>query len=232
MRSFIFNLIFYPLSILYALVMLPCLMTKDWTHWGIHRWVYMHLWMMRVVLGLDYRVTLQAKLPQEPAIYACKHQSAWETIILWVLVPNAIFVMKRELYALPFIGWWIRRAGNIAIDRKAGMSAVKQLIREAKERIAEGHNIIIFPEGTRTKVGATHPYHAGVVALYKNLGVPVVPIALNSGLFWPRQSLRKKSGVIDVVMMEAIPAGGDSKAFQADLQARIEAESLRLIPAV
>lgn len=230
MRSFLFNVIFYPLSILYALVMLPCLLTKRSTHWGIHRWAYMHLWIMRNVLGLDYHITLQSKLPLESAIYASKHQSAWETIALWVLVPNAVFVMKRELYHIPFIGWWIRRAGNIGIDRKAGMSAIKQLIKEAKERVAEGHNIIIFPEGTRTRVGETHPYHAGVVALYKNLGVPVVPIALNSGLFWPRNSLKKKRGVVEVVMMEAIPTGGDSKAFQADLQARIEAETAKLIP--
>lgn len=231
MRSFLFNLIFYPVSIGYAAVMLPCLLTKRTTHWGIHRWAYMHLWLMRHILGLDYHITLQSKLPLESAIYASKHQSAWETIALWVLVPNALFVMKKELYHIPFIGWWIRRAGNIGIDRKAGMSAIKHLIKEVKERVAEGHNIIIFPEGTRTKVGETHPYHAGVVALYKNLGVPVVPVALNSGLFWPRNSLHKKGGVIDVVMMESIPAGQDSKQFQADLQARIEAETAKLIPA-
>lgn len=182
----------------------------------------MLLWVMRVVLGLDYRVTLKAKLPVEPAIYACKHQSAWETIAFWVLVPNALFVMKRELYAIPFIGWWIRRAGNIAIDRKAGMGAVKQLIREGKERVAEGYNIIIFPEGTRTKLGETTEYLPGVLALYKNLGVPVVPVAHNAGLFWPKDSFWKKPGVIEVVMLEAILSGENSKEFQPKLQQSIE----------
>jgi 1-acyl-sn-glycerol-3-phosphate acyltransferase len=228
MRPFLFNLIFYPFSITYAAVMLPCLMTKRSTHWGIHRWTYMNLWIMRVVLGLDYRITLKAKLPVEPAIYACKHQSAWETIAFWVLVPNAIFVMKRELYAIPFIGWWIRRAGNIAIDRSAGMGAVKQLIREGKERVAEGYNIVIFPEGTRTKMGETTEYLSGVTALYKSLGVPIVPVAHNAGQFWPRNSLWKKAGVIEVVMLEAIPAGENSKEFVAHLQGKIEAECAKL----
>jgi 1-acyl-sn-glycerol-3-phosphate acyltransferase len=229
MRSFLFNLIFYPLSIGYALIMLPCLLTKQSTHWGIHRWAYMHLWLMRVVLGLDYRVTLKQKLPVESAIYACKHQSAWETIALWVLVPNALFVMKKELYHIPFIGWWIRRAGNIGIDRKAGMSALKQLISEAKARSAEGYNIIIFPEGTRTKPGETHPYHAGVTALYKNLNVPLVPVALNSGLYWPRNAIKKQSGVVDLVFLPAIAAGQDAKQIQQQLQQQIEAESIALL---
>lgn len=228
LRPLLFNLIFYPLSITYAAVMLPCLIRKDWTHWGIHVWTYMLLWVMRVVLGLDYRITLQAKLPVEPAIYACKHQSAWETIAFWVLVPNALFVMKRELYMLPFIGWWIRRAGNIAIDRKAGMGAVKQLIREGRERVAEGYNIIIFPEGTRTKMGETREYLSGVTALYKSLGVPCVPVAHNAGKFWPKDSFWKKAGVIEVVMLEAIPAGGDNKAFVAELQSKIEAECAQI----
>jgi len=229
LRSFLFNLLFYPGSILYATVMLPCLLTKRSTHWGIHRWAYLMLWVMRWTLSLDYRVVQQAKLPQEAAIYASKHQSAWETIALWVLVPNPVFVMKRELYRLPVIGWWIRRAGNIAIDRNAGMGAVKQLIREAKERVGEGYNIIIFPEGTRTMPGQSTDYLPGVMALYKNLNVPIVPIALNSGVFWPRNAPSKKSGVIDVVMLEAFPAGQDSKQLQADLKARIEQASNVLI---
>lgn len=228
LRSFLFNLIFYPGSILYAVVMLPCLITRRSTHGGIHLWAYGCLWLCKVILGLDYRVTLKEKLPLETAIYASKHQSAWETIALWILVPNAIFVMKRELIFIPFIGWWILRAGNIAIDRKAGMSAVKKMIREAKARTAEGYNIIIFPEGTRTPLGSTHPYLPGVTAIYKNLNLPIVPIALNSGRFWGRNSLAKKPGVIEVVMLEAIPAGQESKTLAEELQRRIEQECERL----
>lgn len=209
--------------------MLPCLITVRSTHWGIHQWVYLYLWVMRVVLGLDYRVTLKGKLPQESAIYASKHQSAWETIALWVLVPNALFVMKKELYWLPVIGWWIWRSGNIGIDRSGGSSAIKTLIKESKDRMAKGYNLIIFPEGTRMAVGETKPYQAGVAALAKFLKCPVVPIALNSGLYWPRNSFRKNSGVIDVIMMKPIPAGVTGEALVTQLQESIEAESRALL---
>ena len=222
LRCLLFNLTFYPFSIGYAAVMFPCLLTRRWTHWGIHRWAYGNLWLARNILGLDYRIDLQGKLPQEPAIYASKHQSAWETIALWVLVPNALFVMKKELHRIPFVGWWIRRAGNIAIDRNAGMGAVRQLIREGKERIADGYNIIIFPEGTRMAVGETREYLPGVTALYKNLGVPVVPIAVDAGKYWPRNGFWKKPGVVQVTFLEAMPPGGDSKQFHHELQKRIE----------
>ncbi len=230
LRTILFNLLFYPGSILYATIMLPCLITVRSTHWGIHRWVYLYMWAMRVVLGLDYRVTLQQKLPQESAIYACKHQSAWETIALWVLVPNALFVMKKELYWLPVIGWWIWRAGNIGIDRSGGSSAIKTLIRESKDRMAKGYNLIIFPEGTRTAVGETKPYQAGVAALAKFLKCPVVPIALNSGLYWPRNSFSKNSGTIEMVMMPAIPAGITGTNLITQLQESIEAQSHALLP--
>jgi len=230
LRTILFNLLFYPGSILYATVMLPCLITVRSTHWGIHRWVYLYLWVMRVILGLDYRVTLQQKLPTDGAIYASKHQSAWETIALWVLVPNALFVMKKELYWLPVIGWWIWRAGNIGIDRSGGASTIKTLVREAKDRMEQGYNLIIFPEGTRTAIGETKPYQAGVAALAKFLKCPIVPIALNSGLYWPRNAFLKQSGIIDVVMLEKIPAGKKTNELVEHLQQAIETQSHALLP--
>ena len=209
--------------------MLPCLLTVRSTHWGIHRWVYMYLWVMRVVLGLDYQVTLKSKLPQEAAIYASKHQSAWETIALWVLVPNALFVMKKELYWLPVIGWWIWRAGNIGIDRSGGASTVKKLIKESKARMAEGYNLIIFPEGTRMAPGETKDYLPGVAALAKFLKCPVVPIALNSGTYWQRNAFTKQAGIIKLVMLEAIAVGTLKPGeFLPKLQTLIETESRAL----
>jgi len=210
--------------------MLPCLLTVRSTHWGIHRWVYGVMALMKWVLGLDYRITLRDKLPAENAIYACKHQSAWETIALWVLVPNALFVMKKELYWLPVIGWWIRRAGNIGIDRSGGATALKQMIKEAKQRMEEGYNLIIFPEGTRMPLGQTRDYLPGVAALAKFLKCPIVPIALNSGKFSPRNAFSKRSGIIDVVFLEALPAVMDSDTLLSTLQQKIEAESHALLP--
>lgn len=228
-RTILFNILFYPGSILYATIMLPCLITVRSTHWGIHRWVYFYLWVMKVVLKLDYQLILKAPLPDEPAIYASKHQSAWETIALWVLAPNALFVMKKELYWLPVIGWWIWRAGNIGIDRSGGAATVKKLVKEAKDRMGKGYNLIIFPEGTRTAVGETKPYQAGVAALAKFLKCPIVPIAVNSGLYWPRNAFTKQSGTITMVMLEAIPAGLKTDALVETLQSQIEAESHALL---
>jgi 1-acyl-sn-glycerol-3-phosphate acyltransferase len=229
LRTILFNLLFYPGSVLYATVMLPCLITRDATHWGIHIWTRGVLGLMRYVLGLDYRVIQTEKLPVESAIYACKHQSAWETIAMWIIVPRALFVMKRELYWLPVIGLWIWRAGNIGIKRSAGPGAVKQMLREAKERVDEGYNIIIFPEGTRVRVGETRPYLPGVSALYKYLKLPVVPIGLNSGIFWPKKAFLKKAGIITVTILPPIPTGVEITHFLHTLQSTIEQHSTTLI---
>ncbi len=229
LRTILFNLLFYPGSILYAIVMLPCLITVRSTHWGIRQWVYLSLALMRFTLGLEYRVRLEAKFPQEPAIYASKHQSAWETIALWVLVPNPLFIMKKELYWLPVIGWWIWRVGNIGIKRGGGSATVKTMIKQAKQKVAEGYNIIIFPEGTRTELDATKPYKAGISILARALKIPIVPIALNSGAFWPRNAFAKKSGVIDVVFLPAISAADVQDDLLPQLQNAIETQSTALL---
>lgn len=229
-RTILFNILFYPGSLLYASIMLPCLVTKRGAVWGIRIWAHGVLAIVKYVLGLDYTVTMRAPFPEERAIYASKHQSAWETVALWVLVPNGIFVMKRELYHLPVIGWWIRRAGCIGLDRKAGMASVKKLMKEAKERIEEGYNIIIFPEGTRTPPGETKNYLSGITALYKYLNLPIVPIALNSGVFWPRNAFVKKPGAIHVVVLEKLPAAENAGDLLPQLQEKIETESKKLLP--
>ena len=202
--------------------MLPCLITVRSTHWGIHRWAYLNLWLMRFMLGLDYKITLKEKLPNEAAIYASKHQSAWETIAFWVLIPNALFVMKRELYWLPVIGWWIWRAGNIGINRSKGSDAMKQLLAESKAKMEEGYNIIIFPEGTRVAPGEKGEYRAGVAVIANALKCPVVPIALNSGKFWPKNSFWKKGGVIQIVILKALPKNLKRPVLLKQLESEIE----------
>lgn len=224
-RTTLFNLCFYPGSILYAVIFLPCLITVPTTIWGIHRWAYGVLWLLKVIVGLDYRVNLKHLLPGEPGIYACKHQSAWETIALWVLIPQSRFVMKKELYKIPFIGWWIRRAGNIGIDRKGGSAAIKQMIKEGKAHMEAGHNLIIFPEGTRTKIGETTEYLPGVTALAKFLKCPIVPIALNSGHYWKKNAYNKHPGTVTLSILEPIPANSvQGEELLTTLQTQIETE--------
>ena len=136
---------------------------------------------LRLTCRLTHRVSGLENMPAGPVIFACKHQSSWETLAFSRLFPNSATVLKRELLFIPVVGWAMARVGNIAVERGDGAEALRGLVRQAKAAIAEGRSILIYPEGTRTPVGSSLPYHAGTAALYRQLGVPVVPVALNSG---------------------------------------------------
>src|SRR4029077_9348061 len=164
-----------------------------------------------------------------PVIFACKHQSSWETLAFSRLVPNSAIVLKRELLFIPIVGWAMARVGTIAVERGDGAAALRGLVRQAKAAIAEGRSILIFPEGTRTPVGSQRAYQVGTAALYRQLGVPVVPVALNSGLFWGRRQFIKWPGVIDVEVLPPLQPGLGREAFMATLRERIEAASARLV---
>jgi 1-acyl-sn-glycerol-3-phosphate acyltransferase len=140
-------------------------------------------------------------------------------------------VLKRELLHIPMFGWYMRKVGMIAVDRSRGASALKQMVREAQATFAAGRSIAIFPEGTRTAPGEHKPYQPGVAALYTQLGVPVVPIALNSGLFWGRKAFLKKPGTITLQILPAIPPGLDRKTFMKRLESSIEDASKALAKA-
>ena len=160
---------------------------------------------------------------------ACKHQSAWDTMIFALLLRHPSFVMKKSLKRIPLFGWFLARSGMVAIDRSAGASALKGMLRDAREMIAKGRAVIIFPEGTRTAPGKSLPYHPGVFALYRDLGLPTVPIALNSGLYWRRDAFLKRPGKIVMEILPPIPPGLPRKAFMAQLEAGIEERSKALI---
>jgi 1-acyl-sn-glycerol-3-phosphate acyltransferase len=177
--------------------------------------------------GLRYRVRGQRLT--SPAIYASKHQSAWDTMVFQILVLDAAFVLKRELLWLPLFGLYVWRGRHVAIDRAAGGQALRRMLKDGDRAQAEGRSIVIFPEGTRTAPGADAPYFPGVAALYKRLGIPVVPVALNSGLFWGRRSFIKRPGTITLEFLEPIPPGLDRATFEATLRERIEAGSKRLL---
>ena len=162
-------------------------------------------------------------------IIASKHQSSWETLAYTLLFPHAATVMKRELIYIPIVGWAMARAGNIAVERGDGAKALRGLVRDAKAAIADGRSILIFPEGTRVAVGAEQPYQVGTAALYRQLGVPVVPVALNSGLFWGRRQFVKRPGRITVEVLPAIPPGLDRETFMTTLRERIEGATGRLV---
>lgn len=191
-------------------------------------WARTMLWLLRRTTGLGYQVRGLETLPAGPVVIAAKHQSAFETLIFQVLLGDPAYVLKRELLRLPVVGVFLARVGNIPIDRSAGARALKDMIALAGDRARDGRPIVIFPEGTRTPPGTTGTYHPGIAALYGRLGLPVVPVAVNSGVFWAREALDKHPGTITLRFLPAIAPGLDRRAFLARLHGDIENASRAL----
>ncbi len=185
--------------------------------------------LAEVFLGVRAEVRGREHLKERSVIFASKHQSSWETLKLSVLINQPSIVIKQELAKIPVYGYYLRRAGMIPIDRSKGGSAIRALIKASKQRLDEGRSIMIYPEGTRTAIGEKPRYFPGIAALYGALDVPVVPIALNSALYWPRGSFVKIPGRIVIEALPPIPPGLDRKEFLATLQERIETATARLV---
>ena len=229
-RSLCFNLGWYAGSVVIALAGAPILLLprRAVVAWA-RVWIAFILWWLRVTCRLNHRIIGLENLPKGPAIIACKHQSSWETIAFTLLFPDIAIVLKRELLFIPVVGWAMARAGNIAVTRGDGASALRGLVKQAKAAIADGRSIVIFPEGTRVAPGDIKPYQVGTAALYRQLGVPVVPIALNSGLFWVRRKWIKRPGVLTLEILPPIQPGLSRDAFMKILQDKIEGATARLV---
>ncbi|MGP1256098.1 MAG: lysophospholipid acyltransferase family protein [Kiloniellales bacterium] len=184
-------------------------------------------WLFRVGLGITYEI--RGTIPDRPVLVAAKHQSAWETFGFCLFFDNPCYVLKQELTWIPLFGWYLRKQRMVAIDRAGGAKALRALLASARERLAEGRPLIIFPEGTRVPPGESRPYHPGVAALYQSLKLPCVPVALNSGRVWPKPMLGKRPGHVVLEVLPEIPAGLNRKDFVARLSAEIEASSARLL---
>ncbi len=198
--------------------------------WGC-AWGRTNLWLMKLLLKLDYRIQGVEHLPRKgPVIVMSKHQSAWETIALrGILAPPQSWVLKRELMWIPVFGWALASVPNIAIDRKAGRKAVRRLLERGVEVLEQGRILIIFPEGTRTRPGERHKYGVGGGLLAERSGAPVVPIAHNAGVFWPRRSFVKHPGTIDVVVGPPMETQGKkATAITREVEAWIEDQVAQL----
>lgn len=230
LRSLIFFVWFLAYSVALHIAFLPTLpMGWKGAEWSARQWSRAGLWGLKVFAGLRYEVRGREHIPRTGALIAAKHYSMWETMALSALAPDPVFVIKRSLRWVPLFGLYMIAARMIAIDRRAGASAVRKMTAAAKRAIADGRQILIFPEGTRKKPSDAPDYKPGVAGLYAQLGAPCVPVAHNSGLFWTAGGILKKPGTIVVEFLPAIPPGLPRAEFMRTLETRIEAAATRLV---
>ena len=230
LRSVAFNVLFYLNTLIYLIAALPTFFMPYRAIIAVAKsWGRTNLVLLRVVAGIDCEVRGREKIPKGPIIVAAKHQSAWETFALLPLIDNPVFILKRELQWIPIFGWLTIKGRMVPVDRGGGSPALAAMIERARIELADNRQLIIFPEGTRRPAGAEPRYKVGVAHLYAAEGVPCVPIALNSGLFWPRRSLRRFPGTVVAEILDPIPPGLSKEAFFERLQNDIESATVRLI---
>lgn len=229
-RSIIFQVLFYLWTTFIGIIGLPALiLPKRVVCFISPLWSAGNFVILRAIAGLGHRLEGTENIAAGPVIYASKHQSAWDTMIYPLVLKNPIVVLKKELRSIPFYGWFLMKYGSISIDRKGGATALRAMVQEARNAIDAGRPIVVFPEGTRTAPGEHTKYQSGVAALYRELGVPVVPVALNSGMFWRRRSYLRKRGTIVLRFLPPIPPGLDRKTFMAKLETEIENAQAELV---
>ncbi len=186
------------------------------------------MFFLRLFAGLKIEIRGKEFMKQEGVIYASKHESALETYCMSMFIKKAVFILKKELTYIPIFGWAQHFYGMIPVNRAAGGSAMKGMMKEAKDRMSKGRPIIIFPEGTRCKPGTTKGYKPGLLFIAEQLDAPVIPVALTTGLFWAKNSFLRYPGTAVIEFMEPMKAGADKKAFMAELEKRIEAKCAEL----
>jgi len=229
LRSCIYFIWFALLTAVVVIALVPALLLPSSVmRLGARLWCKGQVWGLRVIAR--QRVEIRGAIPSGARIVASKHMSMLDTLVLYLNVPNTTFVLKRELAYIPFYGWYAWKVGFIFIDREGRASALRRLTARAQMSIAQGHNLVIFPEGTRKKPGAVPDYKSGVAALYRQLGVACVPVALDSGRFWiGPMGFLKQPGTVVVEFLDEIGVGLDRKAFVHTLEQQIESATQDLL---
>lgn len=184
-------------------------------------WSRTILFGVRIIAGISYRIEGVENIPEHGCIVAANHQSQWETIALYIHLPNPVIIAKQELFDIPVYGWWLRRVGNIPVDRRGGAKALRALRADAAAHIANGDQIVVFPESTRARVGENRPFHPGVAGIYTSAEAPCTPVAHDSGRYWRFPGSRKVPGEIILRFLPPIAPGLDRKTFLRELQDKI-----------
>lgn len=230
LRSLLFNVLFYLNTLVWLFIGLPTFfLPYRATIWVARTWGRVNVALLRVA-GITFELRGREKIPPGALIVASKHQSTWETFALLTLFDNPLFILKRELQWIPFFGWLLIKGRMVPVNRGAGSQALADMTERARIELSHRRQLIIFPEGTRRPAGAEPRYKYGVAHLYAAAGVPCLPVALNSGVFWPRRrALMLKPGTVIVEILDPIMPGLDKDVFFKRLQDVIETASARLI---
>jgi 1-acyl-sn-glycerol-3-phosphate acyltransferase len=230
LRSLVFNALFYLVLAVYLVAAIPTLLMPRRGIIALARqWAGVNLALLRAICRITVDWRGLEKIPAGAALVAAKHQSAWETFALLTLFADPAYILKRELLWIPFYGWYARHAGMIPVERGGGKPALVAMAARARAALDAGRQIIVFPEGTRRPPGAEPKYKFGIAHLYGECGRACVPIALNSGVFWPRRKFLRHPGTIVVEVLDPIAPGLPAEAFLARLQGDIEGATARLL---
>ena len=230
-RSILYGLWYYGVTAGLAILYIPLLiLPRSVLRGGIHIWARLLIWGMRVIGGVRLEFRGLEHLPKGvPVLLAAKHQSMFDIVPAFACMPDALFVMKRELMRIPVFGWHNLKNGTIVVDRQGQANAMRKLIADARERFKEPRQLLIFPEGTRRPIGAEPDYKPGVAGIYRDLDVPCVPIATNTGAHISSSGVAQSPGVVVYEVLEPIPAGLKRADFMRLLQERIETASNALL---
>jgi 1-acyl-sn-glycerol-3-phosphate acyltransferase len=230
LRSIVFNLLFYLNLLAHVIAAIPTYALPRGAFMAVARsWGRTTNWLLGAVTNTKVEYRGVEKIPRGALLVASKHQSVWETAGLLLLFEDPAYIFKRELMWIPIFGWYAWKTDMIPIGRNARGGALAGMIKRVRDELARGRQIIIFPEGTRSAPGAPPAYKQGVARLYEAANVPCLPVALNSGLFWPRRKFMRYPGTIRLEVLDPIPPGLDPQAFAARLERDIEAATARLI---
>jgi 1-acyl-sn-glycerol-3-phosphate acyltransferase len=218
LRSLLFNTAFYLNMIVHMIVLLPYFLLPRKMAWTIIKnWSRSSVWLHRVLAGTKFEITGVENIPPGPCIIAPKHQSFWDTFAFLPHIEDPLYILKRELMLIPLFGWYLKKMGMIAIDRGSGSKALRQAVTQGREKMKEGRQLIIYPEGTRRPPGAEPVYKYGIIELYSQLNVPVVPIAHVAGLYWPRRKFMRFPGMLKARVLPPIPPGLSKEEFRERL---------------
>ncbi len=230
LRSALFNVVFYLNLIVILILGLPLFLApRSWAMAALKFWASTSIWWLKVICGTDMEVRGLEHIPKGAVMIAGKHQSLWETFAILPLLDDPCMVLKKELTLIPVFGWFALKFRMIAVERSAGSTALRNLVKRGKQEVAAGRQIVIMPEGTRKGPDDLPDYKPGAAALYGQLGVPCVPFGLNAGLFWPRRKFLRHPGTIVIAFQPALPPGLPRGEFQRRLEETIETSTAALV---